>query len=168
LSVDAMGRITAADGALAAIVGREPPGLIGTPVADLLPGWSHAEDSESVWHGRLRRSDGSEADVRVAAIRDADDACSWHLYLRQSGATAYPPSTNSIDGLREIIDLVPGFLFAKDAQGRFLFVNRTVASAFGDSPERIAGRTDADYGATPEAVAHCRASDNAVLASRQL
>jgi diguanylate cyclase (GGDEF)-like protein/PAS domain S-box-containing protein len=167
LSVDAMGRVTAADGALAAIIGREPPGLIGTPVADLLPGWSHAEDPESVWHGRLRRSDGSEADVRVAAIRDPDDACSWHLYLRQSGATAHPPSTNSIDGLREIIDLVPGFLFAKDAQGRFLFVNRTVASAFGDSPERITGRTDSDYGATPEAVARYRASDNAVLVSRR-
>jgi PAS domain S-box-containing protein len=46
--------------------------------------------------------------------------------------------------LRLVIDLVPHFIFAKDAQGRHLFANRACAEANGLTPEQMVGRTDLD------------------------
>ncbi len=43
--------------------------------------------------------------------------------------------------LRQIIDLVPMFIFAKDRHGRFLLVNQTLSAAYGLNPGQVQGRT---------------------------
>jgi PAS domain S-box-containing protein len=67
--------------------------------------------------------------------------------------------------LRQVIDLVPHFVFAKDAVGRFLFVNQAVAEAYGTTVESLRGRTDADFAKSVEEVRHFRADDLEVLHS---
>jgi PAS domain S-box-containing protein len=43
--------------------------------------------------------------------------------------------------LRQIIDLVPHFIFAKDVEGRFVLVNRAGAEFYGTTPGDITGKT---------------------------
>ena len=65
--------------------------------------------------------------------------------------------------LRQIIDLVPHFVFAKDLDGRFLLVNQAVAEAYGTTVENLLGRRDADFAKSAEEVAHFRADDLEVM-----
>jgi PAS domain S-box-containing protein len=68
-----------------------------------------------------------------------------------------------LDQLRQIIDLVPSYIFAKDIDGRFLLANKALADVFGLSPEEIQGKSDSDYGATREQVAGYRKADLEVI-----
>jgi PAS domain S-box-containing protein len=65
--------------------------------------------------------------------------------------------------LRQIIDLVPSYIFAKDIDGKFLLANKAVANVFGLSPEEIQGKNDSDYGATKEQVEGYRKADLSVI-----
>lgn len=65
--------------------------------------------------------------------------------------------------LQRIIDLVPSYIFAKDIDGRFLLTNKALASVFGILPSETQGKTDADYGATPEQVESYRKADLKVI-----
>jgi PAS domain S-box-containing protein len=65
--------------------------------------------------------------------------------------------------LQRIIDLVPSYIFAKDIDGRFLLTNKALASVFGMLPSETQGKTDADYGATPEQVESYRKADLKVI-----
>ena len=46
--------------------------------------------------------------------------------------------------LRKIIDLNPGFIFAKERSGRFTLANRSLAAAYGTTVDELLGRTDAE------------------------
>ncbi|MCW7753063.1 transporter substrate-binding domain-containing protein [Desulfobotulus sp. H1] len=48
--------------------------------------------------------------------------------------------------LRQLIDLMPGYVFVRDQQGRFVITNRALADLLGCLPDRVAGKTDLDYG----------------------
>jgi len=65
--------------------------------------------------------------------------------------------------LRQVIDLVPHFVFAKDLEGRFLFVNQAVAEAYGTSVESLRGKTDAEYARSDEEARRFRADDLEVI-----
>lgn len=67
--------------------------------------------------------------------------------------------------LRQIIDLVPHFIFAKDAGGRFLLVNQAVADAYGTTVSDLTGRFDADFAKSEEEVRNFRAKDMEVIGS---
>jgi PAS domain S-box-containing protein len=47
--------------------------------------------------------------------------------------------------LRTMIDLIPAFIYAKDAQSRFTACNELVARRMGASPEQLIGKTDFDF-----------------------
>lgn len=47
---------------------------------------------------------------------------------------------NQTQELRQIIDLVPHMIFAKDWQGRFLLVNKAMADSYGMTAEQLTGR----------------------------
>jgi PAS domain S-box-containing protein len=68
-----------------------------------------------------------------------------------------------LDQLRQIIDLVPSYIFAKDADGKFLLANKALADVFGLSTEEIQGKNDGDYGATKEQVRWYRKHDLDVI-----
>jgi PAS domain S-box-containing protein len=47
--------------------------------------------------------------------------------------------------LRTMIDLIPAFIYAKDAQSRFTACNELVARRMGATPEELIGKTDFDF-----------------------
>jgi two-component system cell cycle sensor histidine kinase/response regulator CckA len=65
--------------------------------------------------------------------------------------------------LRQVIDLNPSFVFAKDRDGRFTLVNQAIAEAYGTSVENILGKTDADFNLNQEEVNHFRRDDLEVI-----
>jgi PAS domain S-box-containing protein len=67
--------------------------------------------------------------------------------------------------LNKILDLVPSYIFAKDYDGKFLMVNKSLADIFNVSPEEVVGKTDYDYGATPEQIEGYLFADRKVIDS---
>ena len=65
--------------------------------------------------------------------------------------------------LRQVIDINPNFVFAKDREGRFTLVNQAVADAYGTTVERLIGKTDADFNKNADEVAAFRRADLAVM-----
>ena len=65
--------------------------------------------------------------------------------------------------LRQVIDLVPHFVFAKDEESRFLLMNRAIADANGTTVEGALGKTDTDFSATPEEAHNFHEDDLAVI-----
>ncbi len=68
--------------------------------------------------------------------------------------------------LRQVIDLVPHFIFAKDQEGRFILVNRASAEAYGTPIDDLLGKTDADF-VPPEQAQQFRKADLEVIRSGQ-
>jgi two-component system, LuxR family, sensor kinase FixL len=54
--------------------------------------------------------------------------------------------------LRQVIDIDPNFIFAKDREGRFTLVNQAVADAYGTTVEDLIGKTDGDFNPNREEV----------------
>ncbi len=67
--------------------------------------------------------------------------------------------------LREVMDLVPHFIFIKDREGRYLMTNRACAEHFGCTPETILGRTPEDLGTSAENARRIREADARVRAT---
>jgi PAS domain S-box-containing protein len=69
--------------------------------------------------------------------------------------------------LRQVIDIDPNFIFAKDREGRFTLVNKAVADAYGTTVDNLVGKTDADFNSNHAEVASFRQKDLAVMDSLQ-
>ncbi|HZY41222.1 MAG TPA: PAS domain-containing protein, partial [Anaerolineae bacterium] len=69
--------------------------------------------------------------------------------------------------LRQVIDLVPNLIFAKDITGRYLLVNQAAAEMYGTTVEQIIGKTDADFAASLAEAQHFQETDLLVI-NRQL
>jgi two-component system sensor kinase FixL len=65
--------------------------------------------------------------------------------------------------LRQVIDIDPNFIFAKDYDGRFTLANQAVADAYGTTVENLVGKTDADFNANIEDVEFFRRFDREVI-----
>jgi PAS domain S-box-containing protein len=65
--------------------------------------------------------------------------------------------------LRQVIDIDPNFIFAKDREGRFTLVNKAVADVYGTTVESLIGKTDADFNTNQEEVEFFRQKDLAVM-----
>jgi diguanylate cyclase (GGDEF)-like protein/PAS domain S-box-containing protein len=65
--------------------------------------------------------------------------------------------------LRQIIDLVPHFIFAKDEEGRFLIANQAVADAYGTTVANLLGQRDTDFASSKQEVEHSHADDVEVI-----
>ena len=65
--------------------------------------------------------------------------------------------------LRQVIDIDPNFIFAKDREGRFALVNVALAQAYGCSVDELLGKTDADFNPNREEVEHFRRDDIEVM-----
>ncbi|MEI8014742.1 MAG: PAS domain-containing protein [Nitrospira sp.] len=69
--------------------------------------------------------------------------------------------------LRQVIDINPNFIFAKDRDGRFTLANKAVADVYGTMVEDLIGKTDADFNPNQEEVAFSRQKDLAVMDTLQ-
>jgi PAS domain S-box-containing protein len=65
--------------------------------------------------------------------------------------------------LRQVLDLNPNFIFAKDRVGRFTLVNYALADAFGKRIEDLIGKTDADLSPDGTELEHFRTDDLEVM-----
>jgi PAS domain S-box-containing protein len=91
----------------------------------------------------------------------------WWMRRRRRRATVAPIGDERAL-MRTLIDLMPDYIYAKDAAGRFVLANQAVAHVMGaQSPDALIGRTDADYYA-PDMAARFRADDQAVLEGQAL
>jgi PAS domain S-box-containing protein len=68
--------------------------------------------------------------------------------------------------LRQIIDLVPHFVSAKDLDGRYLLANRALADAYGKTARELEGMTVLELARSAEEARGYRASDLEVLSGR--
>ena len=69
--------------------------------------------------------------------------------------------------LRQVIDIVPDFIFAKDREGRFTLANRATAEAYGTTAEDLIGKTDRDFNSNFEEVEFFRRMDLEVMNTLQ-
>jgi PAS domain S-box-containing protein len=69
--------------------------------------------------------------------------------------------------LQEIIDLLPAYIFAKNAEGRFIFINKSLADVFQTTPQEVIGKRDEDFGATVEQAEQLRAEERKVMEEDQ-
>ena len=65
--------------------------------------------------------------------------------------------------LRQVIDVSPNFIFAKDREGRFILVNRAMAEAYGTTVEAMTGKTTAEVNLQETEVARFVKSDFEVM-----
>lgn len=65
--------------------------------------------------------------------------------------------------LREVLDINPHMIFAKDREGRFTLANRAVADLYGTTVEDLVGRTDADFSSNHDYVMRVHRDDVAVI-----
>ena len=69
--------------------------------------------------------------------------------------------------LRQVIDIEPNFIFAKDREGRFTLANKAVADAYGTTVENLIGKTDADFNRNAEEIEFFHLKDLEVIDTLQ-
>jgi PAS domain S-box-containing protein len=67
--------------------------------------------------------------------------------------------------LRQVIDAIPNFVFAKDGLGRFTLANAAVAATYNTTTDALIGKSDADFNPNREEAAAFRRDDLAVITS---
>ncbi len=65
--------------------------------------------------------------------------------------------------LRQVLDINPHLIFAKDRDGRFTLANRATAEAYGTTVDDLVGRLDSDFNSNPAEVAAFRHDDLHVI-----
>ncbi|WP_253739044.1 PAS domain S-box protein [Halohasta salina] len=69
------------------------------------------------------------------------------------------------DRLRQIIDLLPQLVFAKDRDNEYILANQAIADAYGSTVEEVEGSTDADFVSSEAEAEQFRQDDLAVMDS---
>lgn len=108
-----------------------------------------APEGLQYFESRIVRSGADEA---VSIVRDITERKRSEEALRLSEQR-----------LRQIIDLVPHLIFAKDVDGRFILANRTMAALVGTTPDEMLAQPDGKFSGTPEEIESFRAVDLEVL-----
>ncbi|HYN03202.1 MAG TPA: PAS domain S-box protein [Vicinamibacteria bacterium] len=168
-------RFTSSLGAGLAALGLAPNQVVGLSLEQYLGAGSVGLDrhrlalrGESA--GYEYEHDGRAFTVHVEALRDAGGAIRGTVGIAldiTDGRRADQALRESEARLRQVIDLVPHFIFAKDEEGRFLLANRAVAEAYGTTVDGLMGRTDADFARSEEEARHFREDDLEVIRSGQ-
>lgn len=69
--------------------------------------------------------------------------------------------------VRAVVDAIPGFVFAKDSEGRFVFANQGTADSFGKSVDEVIGKRTLDFMPETEELRQFLDSDARVLETGQ-
>jgi PAS domain S-box-containing protein len=166
-------RFTSSLGAGLSALGLAPNQVVGMSLEDYLGAGSLALDRQKLAlrgepAGYDYEKDGRAFTVHVEPLRDAGGAIRGTVGIAldvTEGRRADRALRESEARLRQVIDLVPHFIFAKDAEGRFLLANQAVAEAYGTNVDGLMGRTDADFARSEEEVRRFREDDLEVIRS---
>ncbi len=106
------------------------------------------------------------------ALRGGPEAAVAGLEAEIATDVPHPPGQRELDELRQsevllrqVVDLVPHFIFAKDVDGRFLLANKAVAEAYGTTVENLLGKRDADFNPAEDETDQFRSDDLEVIES---
>jgi PAS domain S-box-containing protein len=119
---------------------------------------------------RLRHKDGSYRMVeeRSVVLRDGGNAFT-RMLGRMSDITERRRDSEILQQerqlLRQIIDLVPHFIFAKDKEGRYILANQASADVYNTTIENLVGKTDADLAQNKEEAMSFLTDDAEVIRS---
>jgi PAS domain S-box-containing protein len=120
--------------------------------------WGIAERTSQI----ERLNEGLEAHVasRTAQLVAANHELEREVAERKLAETELAQQRSF---LRQVIDLNPSFVFAKDRKGRFTLANQAIADAYGTSVAGLLGKTDADFNPNQEEVEAFRRDDLEVI-----
>jgi PAS domain S-box-containing protein len=122
------------------------------------------------WHNTLLRDEAGRvkgilsAGEDVTARKRAEEAKEEALAEALEATRALQESEAR---LRQIIDLVPYPIFAKDAEGRFLLVNQAGAQFAGLTVEQMMGHLESEWVTDPEVLRAIQADDHRVIVGGQ-
>lgn len=150
-----------------------PVALIGRPFSSAFPPEAAAAISEAL--AGLRNGEGATriqfpvpcgtgaTPVEVRVAKDDGGVC--RAVIRDLGAErrAADELISQRALLRQVLDLDPSLIFAKDREGRFTLANLAVAAIYGVTPAELVGRTDADFNPDNVEIEHFRADDLEVM-----
>jgi len=177
--LDKNGIILETNDAISGILKYTKEELIGMNVRELSLTERHSQIDEDI----KRILSGEDLEVEIENIRKDGTVCIIELRERaitlKSGEPGILASVNDItlrkqsqeaeislrEQINKILDLVPSYIFAKDYDGKFLMVNKSLADLFGVSPEEVTGKTDVDYGASKEQIKGYLKADREVIDS---
>jgi two-component system cell cycle sensor histidine kinase/response regulator CckA len=166
-------RFTSSLGAGLSALGLAPNQVVGMSLKQYVGDGSLALEKEKLALGGESAGydferDGRAFTVHVEPLRDAAGAIRGTVGIALDVTDARRADhalRESEARLRQVIDLVPHFIFAKDADGRFLLANQAVAEAYGTTVDGLMGRTDSDFARSEEEVQRFRSDDLEVLRS---
>lgn len=100
-------------------------------------------------------------------VKESDGSLIWHGFVMDISDKKKHEEEIKLNNnrLKQIIDLVPHFVFAKDNTGKFILVNKAVADAYGTTTENLLGKTDADFSSDKSEVNHFVEDDRKVISS---
>ncbi|HSK31827.1 MAG TPA: PAS domain S-box protein, partial [Candidatus Limnocylindria bacterium] len=182
---DKEGRIVLANAQTEKLFGYGRQELLGQPVEVLVPerfrsnhaadrlAYAAAPEARPVGAGRdlyARRKDGSEVRVEIglAPIHSQEGT---FVLTSVVDISARKQAEEDLERerafLRQVIDIDPNFIFAKDRDGRFTLANRAVADAYGTTVENLIGKTDADFNSNAQEVESFHRMDLEVIDTLQ-
>jgi PAS domain S-box-containing protein len=157
-------RFTSSVGAGLAALGLRPNQVVGMSVGEYVGGdrkvlraHRRALAGESVSFDYSQ--EGRTFVMRVEPLRDSAAAVSGTIGI----ALDVTEEKRAAARLRQVIDLVPAFIFAKDPEGRFILANRALAEAHGTTVEGLLGKTVHDLGVDPDEARHFTEDDLEVI-----
>ncbi|MCB0211456.1 MAG: PAS domain S-box protein, partial [Anaerolineae bacterium] len=109
----------------------------------------------------------------VTALRTYDDLLSLELSKKELAKTyedlksAEQTLAQKESYLRQIIDINPHFIFAKDKEGHFTLANKAFAKAYGTTVENLIGKTDSDFNPHTSLVERYNRDDLSVIETGQ-
>ena len=118
---------------------------------------------------RIRREDGKQLWVkgRAELVEDADGSRRMTGVL--ADITDQKEHENALEAaqeeLRQIVDLVPDLIFAKNREGKYLLANEATAEAYGLTPGEVEGKLEADIIPSVDDSEEFRTDDVEVLES---
>jgi len=183
--IDAQGRIALVNSQAEKLFGYPRQELLGQSLESLLSeqfraghpahreAFQAAPEPRPMAAGRAlfgRRKDGREVPIEIglSPIHGADGlitlATIMDISERKRSAEALEKERRF---LRQVIDVDPNFIFAKDRDGRFTLANQAVADAYGTTVDNLIGKTDADFNPNRAETEHFRRVDLAVIDTLQ-
>ena len=180
IMLDSCGLITVASARVLSDFGYSHHELIGQSVEKLIPERFHARHSADVSNflaapssrlmaGRQihgRHQDGSEIpfEVFLDTISMPEGTATLATIVNVSEREKLIELLKEERKfLRQVIDITPNLIFAKDRQGRFTLVNQAVADVYGSTIEDLVGKCDAEFNHSATEVEHFRHMDLQVM-----